>query len=168
LTAGSDRKGDAKTESLEEISPIHSITSAALASNVRETPIGGCNRAAIAKPYHASRGRVREIPESSARSLPAGRAGRRIGAREARSCRVPRIVGREMLGIGERRRAFGRLLEAMQDRHQVDVGESELLADRWPLLATALSSTVTCSRTAGMTASIAARLGFPSAVPGAM
>lgn len=40
---------------------------------------------------------------------------------------MPGVIGREVPGAGERGIAFGRLLQAMQDRHQVDVGEGELL-----------------------------------------
>src|ERR1700748_3567332 len=42
---------------------------------------------------------------------------------------MSRVGGREMSGPGQGPLAFGCLLEAMQDGHQVDVSEGELLAN---------------------------------------
>src|SRR6188508_2961699 len=59
---------------------------------------------------------------------PARRAGGRLGADEARPLGMALIVGGQMPGLCERGGALGRDLQAMQERHQVDVGQGERIA----------------------------------------
>src|SRR6266704_3139088 len=63
------------------------------------------------------------------RLCPARRACGRRGAHEARPRRVPVVIAGQVGCGGERRCAFRRLSDPIEDRQQVDVGESELFAD---------------------------------------
>src|SRR5580704_14691654 len=57
------------------------------------------------------------------------RARRRGGALETRPLGVPGVIGGKMRRGGESFRAFRELLDAKEDRHEVDVGEGEEIVD---------------------------------------
>src|SRR4051794_36380932 len=69
------------------------------------------------------------LRSSGLRLRPARRAGRRVGALETWPGGVPLVVAGEMGCGGKSLRAFGKLLDAMQDRQQVDVGKGEPVLD---------------------------------------
>ena len=63
---------------------------------------------------------------------------------------------------GESFGAFRKLPDAIEDRQQVDVGEGEMIADQMAGRRDRFIEKASCWRTIGITASIAARSGFPS------